>query len=912
MLSEPARTCLLGVPGAGKTYCLLLLRDFFESCLKWTHGVQFQFLATQNTMAELIGGSTVHSWGCIPTNKAAAAAKAQASSKDADWDQLFENALSLRWLIIDECSTLSPSLLATFESFLRQKAAVRHPYAHRDGTRKRNPRPFGGLNLLLTGDLWQLPPVQDCAIFNNPECKSSGERYDAGEQRILSMFWDMHDPKKPDTITKLYELSVNQRNDGDAWLNAVLSADREGQESWEMYCFIHGLPTRNPGTWLPTHDAAKANLTCGNAACRTLKVYWDQLWRRETMTWSERRQMECAACQAERTRRCSIISQKVDSDGEQLAAHMMEPFVDAPFVHPLRNPTNHAQRLRAVHFARSKKHRILWTLAYDKRVRSDGHRAVNQESWLTKMDRDTAGIPGLFPLILDLPIRFTQEPNRGDRHKGVFTNARGWLRGWELPPEEEERVAQSTEAEMVLRLRPSKLHIETVSANTELPLVKGKRIYTLKMQCKSWYVDGLQRQVEIKRFGFPIVADFGGTAHAYCGSSLPAAIGDLQEWWRKPHGDTKVRGYIIKSRVSNSANLLIAQPYSPHLFAAGPPLGPDCLLQSMRGLLSRKEAVQKFKAAEKEKETKNDEEQEQKWPFSMRLPCRHCGKQKNLTAFTTSRRYDDIWHSTLSKGGDLVCIECIHKLGLQGSPVAAIVYCTKCQQMKLKRHFTEEAVRMWRLRDDSHEICCKKCGGVSVRQPASKDKYRCSGIGCSGTDQQSWSELHFLDADRVDAEQKRETAKCARCRVRENPEEAKKDFPCEACDKWKRLTEFSAIVCKQVLLGERRSHKRCYECQYPECCIPGCAERPEVAVSANHVDKNTDTDKPEWICHSHRYPPCSVCLTPRPTSAISGKIKFAEWTCKECQAARNTANEEERAVAVAADTQEIPLARRIR
>ena len=98
-LRENARTLLLGMPGGGKTHCLLLLRVFFESCLGLAHGIQFQFFATQNTMAELIGGGTVHTWGCIPINKVAASAKATA--KDADWDQLFENALNMRWLIID-------------------------------------------------------------------------------------------------------------------------------------------------------------------------------------------------------------------------------------------------------------------------------------------------------------------------------------------------------------------------------------------------------------------------------------------------------------------------------------------------------------------------------------------------------------------------------------------------------------------------------------------------------------------------------------------------------------------------------------------------------------------------------------------------------------------------------------------
>ena len=177
--------------------------------------------------------------------------------------QLFENALSMRWLIIDECSTLSPSLLTTFESFLREKAAVRHPYAYRyrDPGRKRNARPFGGINLALIGDLWQLGPVKDCAIFGNPEQRASGERYDAGEQRILSMFWDMHDPRKPDTLSKLFEVTTNKRNDGDDWLDAVFSAHRQGNETWEMYCFNHGLPTRNPGSWLPNADG-EDTFTC--------------------------------------------------------------------------------------------------------------------------------------------------------------------------------------------------------------------------------------------------------------------------------------------------------------------------------------------------------------------------------------------------------------------------------------------------------------------------------------------------------------------------------------------------------------------------------------------------------------------------------------------------------------------------
>ncbi len=69
MLSENARHCLLGMPGAGKSHCIELLLDFFGTCLQWTDGVQFRFLATQNTMAELIGGKTLHTWGLFPRIK---------------------------------------------------------------------------------------------------------------------------------------------------------------------------------------------------------------------------------------------------------------------------------------------------------------------------------------------------------------------------------------------------------------------------------------------------------------------------------------------------------------------------------------------------------------------------------------------------------------------------------------------------------------------------------------------------------------------------------------------------------------------------------------------------------------------------------------------------------------------------
>jgi len=391
----------------------------------WQHGVQFQFLAQQNSMAALIGGNTVHSWAVIPTSKTAAAAKH--ANKEVDWDQLFENCISMRWLIIDEVSTLALCTMGTMESFLRTKACTRHPYAYRDTQRGRQRRIFGGLNLCFAGDLWQLGPVKDHPIFSFPLYKLDKDdkkiRYLSHEQKMLAMFWDSKKTGYHDGIQRLFELTVPKRNTTDQWLQMVLEESRNGCQSWEVYCFVHGLPTRNPGSWLPN----VAEPLCGDVLCSTLRERWDLLWKQDRTPWSERKSMECEVCRVERERRWCIIEQPGHAKSDR---YLQGVFEEAPLVHPFRCPCNHAQRLRSLQFARKNQSRLLWIVAYDKVISTDKLSKKAQspeamESWLMLPDRRTAGIPGFFPAVLDLPIIFTCEPRPGDRLKGVFTNARG-------------------------------------------------------------------------------------------------------------------------------------------------------------------------------------------------------------------------------------------------------------------------------------------------------------------------------------------------------------------------------------------------------------------------------------------------------------------------------------------------------
>ena len=144
--------------------------------------------------------------------------------------------------------------------------------------------------------------------------------------------------------------------------------------------------------------------------------------------------------------------------------------------------------------------------AYDKIVKADRQLRPEQEQarrerWLEYHERATSGIPGLLPLILDLPVRFTDAPNSKAREQGIFKHTRGSLRGWDLTEEEATRVegiADDT-SQIVLKQRPVCLYIEVPSATAKLATTNGQKIYKLQMQVKSWRLGNIYYQISNNR-----------------------------------------------------------------------------------------------------------------------------------------------------------------------------------------------------------------------------------------------------------------------------------------------------------------------------------------------------------------------------------------------------------------------------
>jgi len=128
---------LTGQPGSGKTYVVNQYVAYLRS-----HGIEPAITASTGIAATHIGGLTIHAWAGLGIRKELSRSELGliASNK-----RLAKRLTSAKVLIIDEVSMLAPAVLSLVDAVCQKI--------------KKNPSPFGGLQLILVGDFFQLPPV---------------------------------------------------------------------------------------------------------------------------------------------------------------------------------------------------------------------------------------------------------------------------------------------------------------------------------------------------------------------------------------------------------------------------------------------------------------------------------------------------------------------------------------------------------------------------------------------------------------------------------------------------------------------------------------------------------------------------------------------------------------------------------
>jgi ATP-dependent exoDNAse (exonuclease V) alpha subunit len=183
IMLEGHNVLLTGQAGAGKTY---VLNEYIRRAKK--DGKHIAVTATTGLAATHLGGSTIHSWSGIgihdelPTHFFKDLAKGRR-----------ETIQKADVLIIDEISMLHDFRLGMVEEVTRNL---------RDKT-----KPFGGLQVILCGDFFQLPPI------NRQDGREGGFV-------VHSPAWQMLDPV-------ICYISEQHRQDDDSFLD-ILTAIRAG------------------------------------------------------------------------------------------------------------------------------------------------------------------------------------------------------------------------------------------------------------------------------------------------------------------------------------------------------------------------------------------------------------------------------------------------------------------------------------------------------------------------------------------------------------------------------------------------------------------------------------------------------------------------------------------------------------
>lgn len=137
ILKTGANVFLTGEPGSGKTHTLRAYIDYLKS-----HSIDPSITASTGIAATHIHGSTIHSWSGIGV-------KEYISNYDAEIiankKNIFTKISKATVLVIDEVSMISSQMLDNVSRICQEV--------------RRNKDAFGGLQVVLVGDFFQLPPV---------------------------------------------------------------------------------------------------------------------------------------------------------------------------------------------------------------------------------------------------------------------------------------------------------------------------------------------------------------------------------------------------------------------------------------------------------------------------------------------------------------------------------------------------------------------------------------------------------------------------------------------------------------------------------------------------------------------------------------------------------------------------------
>lgn len=226
ILKTGANVFLTGEPGSGKTHTV-------NAYVEWLRerDVEPSITASTGIAATHIGGLTIHSWSGIGIKRALTKYDLDTISQNK---RIVDRVGSTRVLIIDEVSMLSADTLQMVDAVCREI--------------RLDERPFGGMQVVLVGDFFQLPPVVQRPQYNEQES------FDAFKTNSVFAFassaWERLNPL-------VCYLSEQHRQEDEDFLG-LLSAIRRDDFSevhHELLASRNVQPEKGGATRLYSHNA---------------------------------------------------------------------------------------------------------------------------------------------------------------------------------------------------------------------------------------------------------------------------------------------------------------------------------------------------------------------------------------------------------------------------------------------------------------------------------------------------------------------------------------------------------------------------------------------------------------------------------------------------------------------------------
>ena len=590
----PLRHLIHGLPGSGKSELMKWIRSYFEDVWLWTYGEEFVFLAPLNSMASNIGGSTVHSWGQIGFKDRRGVHIAPKTAATEETPAMTTKCGKLRFACIDEIEATGADTIGSLESHICFHISSKSPYKYPccyDETgklmKKCLPRPFGGVNCLFFGDIWQLSPTGQIAIMSNPYGAKVLES--AKGNHIMRMFWRPSDERDSSLLPwqenkRILHLSQNERSGNDQWFSNVLNACRNENLSEDDYNFLRGYPTEATINWWYAHRANTLwshTETCRYSPYRILDH------------WNECPAFECQDCWQERKRRARVLH--LETHASQAREQLADPrFAESVLITQYNVAVFYFAQERALNFVRSQKAQAFWIQASDSPPNWFCNGYSPQElqdmkrKWLSYHAKKTEGVLSLLLCCYDMPFVVKHSGGPDYKKYGVHNGSRCRLKAWHLDEKGDKTVQEQTTADfIILSTMPKILYIEFENALKEPFPGLPDKWFPMKPVDTYWMLDA-DENIEIARRGFPLVPNFSTTVDGATGRTLKSSIADLGDFGSVSSYHAAMSGYIAFSRVTAAHNMLIARNFSPLLFKLGTQPFPSLLFQALNGEMDDK------------------------------------------------------------------------------------------------------------------------------------------------------------------------------------------------------------------------------------------------------------------------------------------------------------------------------------